>query len=366
MADTDATFDITYHTGTGAMVASTNSLWEMGDAHRVTAIDAAEPVLLAAQTVDGVGDGRAHALLLRFSEPLALGTLRAQDFTATGASIGGVTGNYGGQAAAPGSFYATLTTAGLPGDAAPSVAYAPGILVDLASVPAIARSVVATDRVAPVVSQVAPPSGSFVADTQLGYTLNERLVSGTMRWTRVAGAADPAVHTAVLTGSELTAGSHGPSALTNAPRLVPGSVYDLSITMTDVAGNSAAAIISSGTTFFARSTWPRIVSEAELVVTAGDAWTYDVSADIRGLREDPRTHRTTAMPMHLVYTLGTGAPAGMTIAPTGDTTARVNWPRATPGGSHVRVRVVVVDTVSGGGDYQEVLIDVVPVPTGGG
>ena len=105
------------------------------------------------------------------------------------------------------------------------------------------------DATAPVISAVAPVTGSFVKDTKVSYTLSEAALSGTILWTRTGGTLDGIIHNQALVGAELTASAHTNITLTNAPTLVDGAVYSMAYSITDLAGNSAAPIVNNNVTY---------------------------------------------------------------------------------------------------------------------
>ena len=106
------------------------------------------------------------------------------------------------------------------------------------------------DGTAPAFSSVSPSSSSSVSNANVGYTLSEAIASGTVTFTRTSGTADGnSPHVVNLTGSELNAGTFSARALTNAPSLVSGATYTISFDATDVAGNSATTVSSTGVTF---------------------------------------------------------------------------------------------------------------------
>lgn len=109
---------------------------------------------------------------------------------------------------------------------------------------------VSYDTIMPVISNVAPSSGSGVNDAKVSYTLSEEFESGKVTWTRVGGAADPASpQVCDLEGDELDSGLHSDIELTNAPTLVDSTIYDVKFEGVDVAGNPAAPVTSSAVTF---------------------------------------------------------------------------------------------------------------------
>ena len=90
-----------------------------------------------------------------------------------------------------------------------------------------------------------------INNTNIGYTLSEALTSGTVKfiWTGEGEDDSASPHTQVLTGSELNSGTRSSEALTNAPTLVSGAVYDIEFDGIDSAGNSASTVSITGITF---------------------------------------------------------------------------------------------------------------------
>jgi len=114
----------------------------------------------------------------------------------------------------------------------------------------IATAVYSIDSTAPVVSAIAPTTGSFVTNTQVSYTLSETCGTGSITWTRTSGTADPgSPRVQTLVGAELTAGTHTAVTLTNNPALVNGTVYDITFNCTDAAGNAATPVTATNVTF---------------------------------------------------------------------------------------------------------------------
>lgn len=217
-----------------------------------------------------------------------------------------------------------------------------------------------SDGASPVFLGLLPGAGATVTDTALSYTLSETLTIGTATWTWVGGTADPTPHSQALTGAELAQGTHAAVILANPPILINGAIYDLSLTGQDAAGNVAIVTTSAGL-IFNSSTRPRIVSEAPLWVVGGQPWIYDVRVDTRALHPSHALNPPDTLTFALI-----DPPAGLTITKTGRTTARVFWPVADDGGPHQRVVISVSDTVINTDDRQEVLLYVVPAPSGGG
>ena len=127
-----------------------------------------------------------------------------------------------------------------------------------------------------IISSISPATNSFVTNTDLGYTLSEELASGTATFTRNSGTADPSSpHVVTLAGAELASGSFGPAALTNAPSLVDGAVYNITIVGVDLAGNTSADGTVTNITFdvsvptlvsFTRQTPAAAVTNADALV----------------------------------------------------------------------------------------------------
>ena len=105
------------------------------------------------------------------------------------------------------------------------------------------------DVTLPVISATAPATSAYVKDTKVSYTLSEAAISGSITWTRTAGAADGSVHTQALVGGELASGVHANITLTNDPTLVSGAIYTVAFNVTDLAGNAATAVSNTGVTF---------------------------------------------------------------------------------------------------------------------
>jgi len=106
------------------------------------------------------------------------------------------------------------------------------------------------DKIAPVFSNVSPGTNSYINNANIGYTINETLTSGTVKFTQTSGTTDNnSPHTQVLAGSELNSGTRSSGALTNAPTLVSGAVYRIEFDGIDLAGNSASTVSITGIIF---------------------------------------------------------------------------------------------------------------------
>ncbi len=106
------------------------------------------------------------------------------------------------------------------------------------------------DNVVPVISGVAPTTGTFRTTTQVSYTLSEDCQTGNITWTRTGGVADGgSPHVQSLAGLELTAGTKTNITLGNNPALVSGTTYSVAFNCQDLAGQSATTVTSTGVTF---------------------------------------------------------------------------------------------------------------------
>ncbi len=101
-------------------------------------------------------------------------------------------------------------------------------------------NVLRIDNTDPVFTSVSPDTGSFINHKRLGWTLSETLASGTVTFTRLSGPGSTV--SATLSGTELEVGTRAPSEITNTGdlSLVDGTVYRLTLTGIDSAGNTGA------------------------------------------------------------------------------------------------------------------------------
>ena len=90
----------------------------------------------------------------------------------------------------------------------------------------------------PEFTGITPSTGSSVNSTNVAYTLNESITSGSVTFTRTGGAEDSSPHVVTLSGAALTGGVH--PYLPNRPTLVDGATYTISFSGTDAAGNTSA------------------------------------------------------------------------------------------------------------------------------
>ena len=95
------------------------------------------------------------------------------------------------------------------------------------------------DSTAPSVTLMYPGPNSAVNHRKVSFAVSEYGDSGFVIWSWVSGVPDTmSPRISVLTGTELHAGTHSDLFLTNAPDLVDGAYYDISIKIIDSAGNS--------------------------------------------------------------------------------------------------------------------------------
>ena len=101
------------------------------------------------------------------------------------------------------------------------------------------------DDTPPVFTGSNPISGSFLNHTEVQFTINEPLQNGRVIWKGSGGASDPqSPQTVELAGEELKSGMLTAANLTNQIPLNDGTVYDIRIEGTDIAGNSNSAILA--------------------------------------------------------------------------------------------------------------------------
>jgi CheY-specific phosphatase CheX len=103
------------------------------------------------------------------------------------------------------------------------------------------------DRTPPVFTELYPPDSTFVNQDVVGYTLSEKIQSGTVQFIATGGREDPVqVYTIELTGKELEPGEHQPLRLTRQTTLQDGTEYRLQIFGVDLAGNLSDTLVHSG------------------------------------------------------------------------------------------------------------------------
>ncbi len=138
------------------------------------------------------------------------------------------------------------------------------------------------DTTNPVFSNVSPDSNSIVGSANIGYTLSEAILAGKVTFTRTSGTNDSnSPHTCTLTSTELNSGVKSLGALNNAPTLVSGTVYSITLDSTDLAGNDSSTFSISDVTFNSSA-----VSVFSSIAPATDAYvkstnvTYSLSQNL--------------------------------------------------------------------------------------
>lgn len=102
------------------------------------------------------------------------------------------------------------------------------------------------DSVRPVFVLRIPDDKKQINEPRITYSLSETLAEGKVIWSRETGSEDPsAPHVIELAGTELDAGDHAATVTTNAPMLQDGSVYGISLTGIDPAGNQGDTVTVS-------------------------------------------------------------------------------------------------------------------------
>jgi hypothetical protein len=110
--------------------------------------------------------------------------------------------------------------------------------------PVVSNSVT-YDVTAPVFSSVSPVTATTVNNANVGYTLSETILSGTVTFTHTSGGVDElSPHVVNLTGAELNSGVFNGN-LNNAPTLLDNAVYSISFDGVDEAGNIANTVLES-------------------------------------------------------------------------------------------------------------------------
>ena len=146
------------------------------------------------------------------------------------------------------------------------------------------------------------PTPSLITNsTEVSYTLSEKLFKGSFAWTRISGVEDTlAPYIADLTLNEMKKGSFSRIQLDNIPNFVENSIYELTISGRDRAGNKADTIIISKIEYDftpPKLTWisPKNgdavnhkkvnFSNSELLKTATIAWSW-----VSGESDDDSVH----------------------------------------------------------------------------
>lgn len=100
------------------------------------------------------------------------------------------------------------------------------------------------DITPPVITVSNPVSDDYLNKILPSFSFTEDMLEASIVWARIEGATDPeSPHTSALTGRELSEGDHPETALLNLPVLVDGTVYSVSFSGMDLAGNEAEPLL---------------------------------------------------------------------------------------------------------------------------
>ena len=106
------------------------------------------------------------------------------------------------------------------------------------------------DVTPPTIIASYPIPTSLVNTTVLSYNLSEILSEGTVTWSRTGGETDPSSpHEVNLSGLELMKGEHPDLLLPKPPNLMSETVYSITFSGKDPAGNSASGMVIEAVTF---------------------------------------------------------------------------------------------------------------------
>ncbi len=132
-------------------------------------------------------------------------------------------------------------------------------VVDLAgNISTQSTAILTVDNTPPTLTPVTPISSATIHDatTSISITNSEALASGSITVTYSGGTADGASpHICTFKGTGLNSGAHTinftdtTNGCTSAQTLVNGAVYSFAFNATDLAGNNATTVTSTGVTF---------------------------------------------------------------------------------------------------------------------
>ena len=94
----------------------------------------------------------------------------------------------------------------------------------------------------PILALNMPLTDSYINNTNVSYSLSEKLAEATLTWTSSAGISS----VVDLTSIDMSPGSHEDIELRNVPQLTDGETYELSLIGVDLAGNSSEKVIVTG------------------------------------------------------------------------------------------------------------------------
>jgi len=152
------------------------------------------------------------------------------------------------------------------------------------------------DATPPAISNTVPANDSFISTGLVGYTLSEAVSSGAIIFTRTGGTADPSSPRSYpFIAPDLTTGSH----LIDTTPLQNGTVYSITITASDLAGNSATPVAISNVTADSAAAVVAIITPQPAMRTNSAAVTYTLSEPLAAASisfsrssgsEDPALH----------------------------------------------------------------------------
>ena len=106
------------------------------------------------------------------------------------------------------------------------------------------------DITPPNFTGISPSSGSFINHTEIQFTIDEPLQSGRVLWKDSGGKPDlKSPRSVELVGQELMYGMVSVANLTNQIKLNDGTIYELSVEGTDIAGNTSLAVLAVNITY---------------------------------------------------------------------------------------------------------------------
>ena len=133
------------------------------------------------------------------------------------------------------------------------------------------------DDTKPTFTSVSPASNASLNNTVVGYNLSETCATAAITWTRTGGSADATPHTQTLAGTELSAGTFGPAAITNNPTLVSGAIYSVAFNCSDYSGNPAITVTQTNVTYDTTGPVISAVAPATNATVANTQVSYTVS-----------------------------------------------------------------------------------------
>jgi hypothetical protein len=109
----------------------------------------------------------------------------------------------------------------------------------------VSNTAVTYDTTAVAITFISPAAGSAVTNAVVSYSMSEQAGSGTVTFTRTGGAPDNGSHVYAMAGSDLASGTH--TDINTSLSLVDGTLYTVSIDVTDLAGNHSVVSHASVT-----------------------------------------------------------------------------------------------------------------------